>query len=125
MSGYHQVRIAPANQEKTAFRTPFGLHKYKVLPFGLVNAPAVFVETMTKVFQNRGLGVYVLVYLDDILVYSKTPGEHMVHLESVLQTLSENKLFAQLPKCQFNTDSVEYLGHIVSKDGIKPDPKDN
>ena len=123
MSGYHQVRIAPEDQEKTAFRTPFGLYKYKVLPFGLVNAPAVFVETMTKVFQGRGLGEFVVVYLDDILVYSKSPEEHLVHLESVLQTLSDNKLFAQLPKCQFNADSVEYLGHIVSKEGIKPDPK--
>ena len=123
MSGYHQVRIAPEDQDKTAFRTPFGLYKYKVLPFGLVNAPAVFVETMTKVFQGRGLGEFVLVYLDDILVYSKSPEEHLVHLESVLQTLSDNKLFAQLPKCHFNTTSVEYLGHIVSKDGIKPDPK--
>ena len=123
MSGYHQVRIAPEDQEKTAFRTPFGLYKYKVLPFGLVNAPAVFVETMTKVFQNRGLGKFVIVYLDDILIYSKSPEEHLAHLESVLQTLSDNKLFAQLPKCLFNTDSVEYLGHIVSKEGIRPDPK--
>ena len=123
MSGYHQIRIAPEDQEKTAFRTPFGLYKYKVLPFGLVNAPAVFVETMTKVFQGRGLGEYVVCYLDDILVYSKSPEEHLVHLESVLQTLSDNKLFAQLPKCHFNTDSVEYLGHIVSREGIKPDPK--
>ena len=65
----------------------------------------------------------MLVYLDDILVYSKSPEEHLVHLESVLQKLSDNKLFAQLPKCHFNTTSVEYLGHIVSKDGIKPDPK--
>ena len=123
MSGYHQIRIAPEDQEKTAFRTPFGLFKWKVLCFGLVNAPAVFVQMMDSVFRNRGMGQYVVVYLDDILVYSKTPEQHLQHLESVLQTLSDNQLYANFEKCAFNNPEVEYLGHVVSAEGIKPDPK--
>jgi hypothetical protein len=123
MSGYHQIRIAPEDQEKSAFRTPFGLYKWKVLCFGLVNAPAVFVQMMDAVFRDRGLHKYVVVYLDDILVYSKTPEEHLQHLESVLQTLSDNKLYANFEKCAFNNPEVEYLGHVVSAEGIKPDPK--
>lgn len=123
MSGYHQIRIAPEDQEKSAFRTPFGLYKWKVLCFGLVNAPAVFVQMMDSVFRSKGMNTYVVVYLDDILVYSKTPGEHLQHLESVLQTLADNKLYANFEKCAFNNPEVEYLGHVVSADGIKPDPK--
>lgn len=123
MSGYHQLRIAPDDQEKTAFRTPFGLYKYKVLCFGLVNAPAVFVQMMDSVFRNRGMGTFVLVYLDDILVFSRTPEEHLQHLQSVLQTLQDNQLYANFEKCSFNNAEVEFLGHVVSKHGIKPDPK--
>jgi hypothetical protein len=107
MSGYHQIRIAPEEQEKSAFRTPFGLYKWKVLCFGLVNAPAVFVQMMDAVFRDRGLHKYVVVYLDDILVYSKTPEEHLQHLESVLQTLSVDKLYANFEKCAFNNPEVE------------------
>jgi hypothetical protein len=123
MSGYHHIRIAPEDQEKSAFRTPFGLYKCKVLCFGLVNAPAVFVQMMDAVFRDRGLHKYVVVYLDDILVYNKTPEEHLQHLESVLQALSDNKLYANFEKCAFNNPEVEYLGHVVSAEGIKPDPK--
>jgi hypothetical protein len=109
--------------DKASLRCPLGTYRYGVLAFGLTNAPAVFVQMMDKVFRDKGLGKYVVVYLDDILVFSKTPEEHLQHLESVLQTLSDNTLFAQLEKCQLNTDFVEFLGHIVSKDGIRPDPK--
>ena len=119
--GYHQIRIIE-DVPKTAFGVPFGHYQFKVLSFGLTNAPATFQGVMNKKFQQH-LGKFVLVYLDDILVFSKTQEEHLEHLCKVFEILRENKLFAKLTKCHFAKSELEYLGHVVGKDGIKVDPR--
>ena len=122
MAGYHQIRIAAGDEPKTAFRTPIGHYQFMVLPFGLCNAPATFQSEMNRIFAPY-LGRFVLVYLDDILVFSSTPEEHLSHLQTVLQTLRENKFYAKVSKCDFNKPELNYLGHVVGKAGIKPDPR--
>ena len=93
MQGYYQIRIKPEDCEKTAFRTPGGLYEFKVLLFGLANAPTVFQTLMNKIFAQQ-IGKSVLVYLDDILVYSKTPEDHIRHLREVFEILRTQKFFA-------------------------------
>ncbi|WVZ97292.1 hypothetical protein U9M48_042841 [Paspalum notatum var. saurae] len=111
-SGYHQMKIRPSDIPKTAF-TRFGLYEYTVMSFGLTNAPSYFMNLMNK---------FVVVFIDDILIYSKTEEEHEEHLRLVLQKLREHKLYAKLSKCEFWLDQVPFLGHIVSKGGIMVDP---
>ena len=121
--GYHQIRILEEDVPKTAFRVHFGHYQFKVLSFGLTNAPATFQGVMNRIFQQH-LEKFVLVYLDDILVFSKTQEEHLEHLRKAFEILRENnKLFAQLTKCRFAKSELEYLGHVVGKDGIKVDPR--
>ena len=120
-AGYYQIRIAPADVEKTAFRTPYGLYQFRVLPFGLTNAPATFQRAMNDIFRDY-IGVFVLIYLDDILIYSKTEEEHENHLRLVLQRLREHQLYAKLSKCDFFQPELRFLGHIVGQHGIKVDP---
>ena len=117
-SGYNQIRIAPEDVHKTAFRTRYGHFEFKVLPFGLTNAPAVFSAVMNDVFFKL-LDKCVLCYLDDILVFSPSVEQHEKDLREVLRRLREHKLFGKLSKCEFFKDQVEFLGHTVSKDGIK------
>ena len=107
---------------KTAFRTPFGHYQFKVLSFGLTNAPAIF-QAMMNDISRPYLDDFVLVYLDDILIFSKTPKEHMRHLRIVFDTLREHKFYAKKSKCHFNASELEYLGHVVGKDDIRVDPK--
>ena len=120
-SGYHQLRLNPEDIPKTAFISPVGLYEYRVLPFGLCNAPAVFTRYMTRVLGPM-LGKSVVVYLDDILVFSKTPADHLVHLEQLFQLLDKHQLFAKGTKCTLNRDSIKYLGHIVGHGRVAVDP---
>ncbi|WVZ51958.1 hypothetical protein U9M48_003055 [Paspalum notatum var. saurae] len=120
-SGYHQMKIRPSDIPKTTFITRFGLYEYTVMSFGLTNAPAYFMNLMNKVFMEY-LDKFVVVFIDDILIYSKTEEEHEEHLRLVLQKLREHKLYAKLSKCEFWLDQVPFLGHIVSKGGIMVDP---
>jgi len=120
-SGYFQIRINEEDAHKTAFTTPFGLYEFKVLGQGLANAPATFQAIMNKIFAPY-INKFVIIYLDDILIYSKTPEEHMQHLRIVLKLLEENKFYAKPTKCTFGVKSIKFLGHIVGEGGIKPDP---
>src|SRR6185295_7683686 len=110
-SGYHQVRIDPDDVHKTAFNTRYGHFEFLVLPFGLTNAPATFMRLMQEVLQPF-LDKFVIVFLDDILIYSKSKEEHEQHLKMVLEVLRQNKLYAKKSKCEFFKRKLEFLGHV-------------
>ncbi|KAK1603710.1 hypothetical protein QYE76_027383 [Lolium multiflorum] len=120
-SGYHQIKIKKEDVPKTAFVSRYGHHEYLVVPFGLTNAPAIFMNLMNKIFMPY-LDKFVIVFIDDILIYSKNKAEHAEHLRLVLQTLREHQLYAKFSKCEFWLDQVEFLGHVISKDGIAVNP---
>ncbi|KAK1681233.1 hypothetical protein QYE76_042081 [Lolium multiflorum] len=120
-TGYHQPKIRASDIPKTAFTTGYGLYEYNVMSFGLTNAPAYFMNLMNKIFMNF-LDKFVVVFIDDILIYSKSEEEHEQHLEAVLETLREHKLYAKFSKCEFWLKEVGFLGHILSAGGIAVDP---
>jgi hypothetical protein len=120
-SGYHQIKIRPCDIPKTAFSTRYGLYEFLVMSFGLTNAPAYFMYLMNSVFMMK-LDKFVVVFIDDVLIYSKNEKEHAKHLRIVLQRLRDHKLYAKFSKCEFWLNSVKFLGHTISKDGISMDP---
>ena len=121
-SGYHQILVKAEDVPKTAFQTHDGHYEFLVTPFGLSNAPATFQSLMNDVFRPH-LHRFVLVFFDDILVYSKTKVEHEKHLEIVLGLLEKNRLYANRKKCHFGCEKVEYLGYVISAQGVAADPE--
>ncbi|KAJ8356966.1 hypothetical protein SKAU_G00197600 [Synaphobranchus kaupii] len=120
-NAYHLVRIREGDEWKTAFNTPLGHYEYLVVPFGLTNAPAVFQGMVNDVLRDL-LGKTVFVYIDDILIFSKSPQEHILHVREVLQRLLENQLFVKAEKCSFHVSSVPFLGFIIEEGSIRADP---
>ena len=115
--GYHRLRIRSEDVSKTAFRTRYGHFEFLLMLFGLTNAPTTFMDLMNRVFKPY-LDQFVVIFIDDILVYSRSRGEHERHLSFVLQTLRDKQLYVKLKKCEFWLDKVSFLGHVVTKDGI-------
>ena len=120
-SGYYQLRVKNVDVPKTTFRTCYGHYEFLVMPFGLTNSSTAFMDLMNKVFHPH-LDQFVVVFIDDILMYSKDAWEHEQHLRLVLQILREKQLFAKLSKCDFWLKKVSFLFHIVSTEGIRVDP---
>jgi hypothetical protein len=120
-SGYHQMKIRLSNIPKTAFSTRYGLYEFTVMSFGLTNAPAYFMNLMNKVFMEY-LDRFIVVFIDNILIYSKDDSDHEEHLRMVLQKLRDNQLYAKFSKCEFWIDKVPFLGHIISNGGVSVDP---
>ncbi|KAJ8748557.1 hypothetical protein K2173_003458 [Erythroxylum novogranatense] len=119
-SGYYQLRVKDVDVPKTAFRTRYGHYEFLVMPFGLTNTPTAFVDLMNRVFRPY-LDQFVVVFIDDILVYSRNEHNHSEHLRIVLQTLKERQLYAKLSKCDFWLQEISFLGHVVSSEGIRVD----
>ncbi|KAH0670724.1 hypothetical protein KY285_025700 [Solanum tuberosum] len=120
--GYHQLRVRGVDIPKMDFRTQYGHYEFVVISFGLTNAPAAFMVLMNRVFRQY-LDMFVIVFIDDILIYSRSENEHVDHLRIVLQVLKDQQLFAKFSKCEFWLRFVAFLGHIVSSKGIEVDPK--
>src|SRR3954463_13231406 len=112
-SGYHQLRIREGDIPKTAFRTRYGLYEFTVMPFGLMNAPAAFMDLMNRVFSDY-LDQFIIVFVDDIIIYSASEADYERHLRIALQTLREHRLYAKFSKCEFWLPEVKFLGHVVS-----------
>ena len=119
-SGYHQIPISEGDVMKTAFRTRYGQYEFVVMPFGLTNAPAAFMRLMNEVFHDY-LDKFVIIFIDDILIYSKTEVEHKAHLKLVLERLRNQKLYAKFSKCSFWKREIGFLGHRVSGEGVSVD----
>jgi len=121
-SGYWQIKVKEEHREKTAFITKFGTYEFKVMPFGLCNTPATFQRTMDKVLKGIK-DLFVMVYLDDVIIYSKTFSEHLKHIEEVLNRIRQANLRLKAEKCTFAAEELQFLGHVVGKEGVKPDPE--
>ncbi|GJZ26090.1 putative reverse transcriptase domain-containing protein [Tanacetum coccineum] len=120
-SGYHQLKVHEDDIPKTVFRMRYGHFEFTVMPFGLTNAPAVFIDLMNRVCKPY-LDKLVIVFIDDILIYSKTKEDHEVHLKLVLELLKKERLYAKFSKCEFGLREVHFLGHVVNHNGIHVDP---
>nr|GEU36110.1 putative reverse transcriptase domain-containing protein [Tanacetum cinerariifolium] len=120
-SGYHRLRVQEEDIPKTAFRTRYGNFEFTVMPFGLTNAPAIFMSLMNHVGKPY-LDKFVIVFINDILIYSKSEEEHEVHMQTILELLKKEKLYAKFSNCKFWLQEVQFLGHVVNCDGIHVDP---
>ncbi|GJX53509.1 putative reverse transcriptase domain-containing protein [Tanacetum coccineum] len=120
-SGYHQLRVKDEDIPKTAFRTRYGHYEFQVMPFGLTNAPAVFMDLMNRVCKPY-LDKFVIVFIDDILIYSRNEEEHANHLRIILELLRKEKLYAKFSKCDFWIHIVQFLGHLIDRQGLHVDP---
>ena len=121
-TGYHQLRVREIDIPKTAFRTRYGHFEFTVMPFGLTNAPAVFMDLMHRIFQPY-LDQFVVVFVDDILIYSQSEWEYEYHLRIILQLLRDHQLYAKFSNCEFWLTEVRFLGHVVSASGVLVDPE--
>ncbi|GKE88227.1 putative reverse transcriptase domain-containing protein [Tanacetum coccineum] len=119
-SGYHQLRVCEEDISKTAFRTRYGHYEFQVMPFGLTNAPAVFMDLMNRVCKPY-LDRFVIVFINDILIYSKSIKEHEGHLKLILNLLKNEELYAKFSKCEFWLSKVQFLGHVIDSEGIHVD----
>jgi hypothetical protein len=122
LQGFFQLPLNPSDKPKTAFKTSFGHYQFRVVSMGLSNAPSVFQRVMNQIFRQQ-LNKSVLIYLDDILIFSKTAEEHLEHIEEVLKLIEKHQLSLKESKCHFFQNELKFLGHIISKEGIKPDPE--
>nr|GFC60244.1 putative reverse transcriptase domain-containing protein [Tanacetum cinerariifolium] len=120
-SGYHQLRVREEDIPKTAFRTRYGHYEFQVMPFGLTNAPAVFMDLMNRVCKPY-LDKFMIVFIDDILIYSKNKKEQEEHLTLILALLKKEELYAKFSKCEFWIPKVQFLGHVIDGKGIHVDP---
>ncbi|KAJ0507828.1 putative nucleotidyltransferase, Ribonuclease H [Helianthus annuus] len=120
-SGHHQLRIQEESLLMTTFRTCYGHYEFLVMPFGLTNAPALFMDLMNRVSKPY-LDKFVIVFIDDILIYSRTKAEHEQHLRTILELLKKEQLYAKFSKCEFGIREVQFLGHVVNENGIHVDP---
>ncbi|GJS05011.1 putative reverse transcriptase domain-containing protein [Tanacetum coccineum] len=119
--GYHQLRVREEDIPKTTFRTRYSHYEFQVMPFGLTNAPAVFMDLMNRVCKPY-LDKFVIVFIDDILIYSKSKEEHAEHLKLILELLKKEELYAKFSKCEFWLSKVQFLGHVIDSEGIHVDP---
>ncbi|GKA65848.1 putative reverse transcriptase domain-containing protein, partial [Tanacetum coccineum] len=120
-SGYHQLIVCEEDIPKTAFRTRYGHYEFQLMPFGLTNVPTVFMDLMNRVcklYMDR----FVIVFIDDILIYSKSRKEHKGHLKLILKLLKEEELYAKFSKCEFWLSKVQFFGHVIDSEGINVDP---
>ena len=121
-TSYHQLRVREADIPKTTFRMQYGHFEFIVMPFRLMNAPAAFMDLMHRVFQPY-LDQFMVVFVNDILIYSQSEEEHENHLRIILQALREHQLYAKFSKCDFLLIEVRFLGHVVSASGVSVDPE--